>query len=205
MGITILPNDIEHRAAAQALQLLITAAQAGDNGALLKLCRDFKPLLQSEARREMFYKSLGRDAESIAVLAFIELILKYKGADYLNWPGYARCKVHFALFDAMQKQGHIWENEIAVNTDSEEGTALLDEAGMQQGLPDDIAQLLLSLEVQQALKQLTAEQQQVIELLFLREQKPKEAARLLGCSVRNVTKHRLKGLDKLRLLLKQEG
>ena len=112
---------------------------------------------------------------------------------------------HFALFDAMQKQGRIWENEIAINTDSEEGTALLDEAGLQQGLPDDIAQLLLSLEVRQALKQLTAEQQQVIELLFLREQKPKEAARLLGCSVRNVTKHRLKGLDKLRLLLKQNG
>ena len=190
-------------AAAQALQLLITAAQAGDNGALLKLCSDFKPLLSSEARREMFYNSLGKDAEGIAVLAFIELVLKYSGTDYVNWPGYARCRVHFALFDAMQKQGRIWENEIAVNTDSEEGTALLDEAGLQQGLPDDIAQLLLSLEVRQALKRLTAEQ--VIELLFLREQKPKEAARLLGCSVRNVTKHRLKGLDKLRLLLKQDG
>ena len=173
---------------------MITAAQAGDNGALLKLCSDFKPLLSSEARREMFYNSLGKDAEGIAVLAFIELVLKYSGTDYVNWPGYARCRVHFALFDAMQKQGRIWENEIAINTDSEEGTALLDEAGLQQGLPDDIAQLLLSLEVQQ-----------VIELLFLREQKPKEAARLLGCSVRNVTKHRLKGLDKLRLLLKQNG
>lgn len=185
---------------------MITAAQVGDNGALLKLCSDFKPLLSSEARREMFYNSLGKDAEGIAVLAFIELVLKYSGTDYVNWPGcYARCRVHFALFDAMQKQGRIWENEIAINTDSEEGTALLDEAGLQQGLPDDIAQLLLSLEVRQALKQLTAEQQQVIELLFLREQKPKEAARLLGCSVRNVTKHRLKGLDKLRLLLKQNG
>lgn len=184
---------------------MITAAQAGDNGALLKLCSDFKPLLCSEARREMFYNSLGKDAEGIAVLAFIELVLKYSGADYVNWPGYARCRVHFALFDAMQKQGRIWENEIAVSTDSEEGTALLDEAGFQQGLPDDIAQLLLSLEVQQALKRLTAEQQQVIELLFLREQKPKEAARLLGCSVRNVTKHRLKALDKLRLLLEQDG
>lgn len=156
---------------------MITAAQAGDNGALLKLCSDFKPLLSSEARREMFYNSLGKDAEGIAVLAFIELVLKYSGTDYVNWPGYARCRVHFALFDAMQKQGRIWENEIAINTDSEEGTALLDEAGLQQ----------------------------VIELLFLREQKPKEAARLLGCSVRNVTKHRLKGLDKLRLLLKQNG
>ena len=139
-------------AAAQALQLLITAAQVGDNGALLKLCSDFKPLLSSEARREMFYNSLGKDAEGIAVLAFIELVLKYSGTDYVNWPGYARCRVHFALFDAMQKQGRIWENEIAINTDSEEGTALLDEAGLQQGLPDDIAQLLLSLEVRQALK-----------------------------------------------------
>ena len=78
-------------AAAQALQLLITAAQAGDNGALLKLCSDFKPLLSSEARREMFYNSLGKDAEGIAVLAFIELVLKYSGTDYVNWPGYARC------------------------------------------------------------------------------------------------------------------
>ena len=120
-------------AAAQALQLLITAAQAGDNGALLKLCSDFKPLLSSEARREMFYNSLGKDAEGIAVLAFIELVLKYSGTDYVNWPGYARCRVHFALFDAMQKQGRIWENEIAVNTDSEEGTALLDEAGYSRG------------------------------------------------------------------------
>ena len=76
----------------------------------------------------------------------------------------------------MQKQGRIWENEIAVNTDSEKGTALLDEAGLQQGLPDDIAQLLLSLEVRQALKQLTAEQQQVIELLFLREQKTERSS-----------------------------
>lgn len=95
----------------------------------------------------MFYKSLGKDAEGIAVLAFIELVLKYSGTDYVNWPGYARCRVHFALFDAMQKQGRIWENEIAVNTDSEEGTALLDESDLRQGLPDSIAQLLLSLEV----------------------------------------------------------
>ena len=79
-------------AAAQALQLLITAAQVGDNGALLKLCSDFKPLLSSEARREMFYNSLGKDAEGIAVLAFIELVLKYSGTDYVNWPGYARCR-----------------------------------------------------------------------------------------------------------------
>lgn len=74
----------------------------------------------------MFYRSLGKDAEGIAVLAFIELILKYDGADFANWPGLARCKVHFALFDAMQKQGQIWENEAQVDTDRAAGTELLE-------------------------------------------------------------------------------
>ena len=101
------------------MKALITAAQAGDKAALLQLCADFKPLLKSEARREMFYRSLGKDAEGIAVLAFIELVLQYKGADFENWPGLARCKVHFAVFDAMQKQGRIWENETQTDTDSE--------------------------------------------------------------------------------------
>ena len=89
------------------MKALITAAQAGDKAALLQLCADFKPLLKSEARREMFYRSLGKDAEGIAVLAFIELVLQYKGADFENWPGLARCKVHFAVFDAMQKQENL--------------------------------------------------------------------------------------------------
>ena len=201
MGITILPNDIEHRAAAQALQLLITAAQAGDNGALLKLCRDFKPLLQSEARREMFYKSLGRDAESIAALAFIELILKYKGADYLNWPGYARCKVHFALFDAMDKQGRIWEHETQIDTGSEAGIDLLDSGYSEACALDELAQLLLSLDLQTALAQLNEQQRRILLLLFIDDLKPAEAARRLHCTVRNITKHRLKALDRLRELL----
>jgi RNA polymerase sigma factor (sigma-70 family) len=201
MGITILPNDIEHRAAAQALQLLITAAQAGDNGALLKLCRDFKPLLQSEARREMFYKSLGRDAESIAVLAFIELVLKYKGADYLNWPGYARCRVHFALFDAMDKQGRIWENETQIDTGSEAGIDLLDSGYSEACALDELAQLLLSLDLQTALAQLNEQQRRILLLLFIDDLKPAEAARRLHCTVRNITKHRLKALDRLRELL----
>lgn len=74
----------------------------------------------------MFYRSLGKDAEGIAVMAFIELVLQYKGADFENWPGLARCKVHFAVFDAMQKQGRIWENEAQTDTDSEAGIALLE-------------------------------------------------------------------------------
>ncbi|WP_298562679.1 sigma-70 family RNA polymerase sigma factor [uncultured Phascolarctobacterium sp.] len=185
----------------ERLQTLITAAQSGDKAALLQLCEDFKPLLQSEARREMFYRSLGKDAEGIAALTFIELVLKYNGADFESWPGLARCKVHFALFDAMQKQGRIWENEAQIDTGSEAGIDLLDTGLADTARLDELARLLLSLELQEALRQLSAEQQQILTLLFLDDLKPKEVAGRLGCSVRNITKHRLKALDRLRQLL----
>ena len=50
-------------------------------------------------------------------------------------------------------------------------------------------------------RELNPAQRQVMMLLFAQELKPSEAAKRLGCSVRNVTKHRLKALDKLRGLL----
>ena len=136
----------------------------------------------------MFYKSLGHDAESIAVLAFIELVLKYKGADYLNWPGYARCKVHFALFDAMDKQGRIWEHETQIDTGSEAGIDLLDSGYSAAGTLDELAQL-------------NEQQRRILLLLFVNDLKPAEAARCLHCTVRNITKHRLKALDRLREIL----
>ncbi|WP_307745866.1 sigma factor-like helix-turn-helix DNA-binding protein [uncultured Phascolarctobacterium sp.] len=185
----------------ERLQTLITAAQTGDKTALLQLCEDFKPLLQSEARREMFYRSLGKDAEGIAALTFIELVLKYNGADFENWPGLARCKVHFALFDAMQKQGRIWENEAQIDTGSEAGIDLLDTGLADTARLDELARLLLSLELQEALAQLGTEQRRILLLLFIDDLKPKEVAGRLSCSVRNITKHRLKALDRLRQLL----
>lgn len=110
----------------------------------------------------MFYRSLGKDAEGIAVLALIELILKYDGADFANWPGLARCKVHFALFDAMQKQGQIWENEAQVDTESAAGTELLEACRDADGSLDELARLLLSLDLQEALRQLNPAQRQVL-------------------------------------------
>lgn len=184
------------------LQALITAAQRGDKQALLQLCEDFKPLLKSESRREMFYRALGPDAEGIAVLTFIELILCYDGADFANWPGLARCKVYFALFDAMQKQGKIWENEAQVDTDSEAGIALLDVGhSADGGRLDELARLLLSLELQEVLAQLSPSQRHILTMLFIDDLKPAEAARRLGCTVHNVTRQRLKGLAKLKILL----
>ncbi|MCC8159026.1 MAG: hypothetical protein LIO50_07405 [Phascolarctobacterium sp.] len=66
---------------------------------------------------------------------------------------------------------------------------------------DELAQLLLSLDLQEALAQLNEQQRRILLLLFIDDLKPAEAARRLHCTVRNITKHRLKALDRLRELL----
>ena len=104
-------------------------------------------------------------------------------------------------FDAMQKQGRIWENEAQTDTDSEAGIALLETGCAAGERLDELARFLLSLELQEALRQLSAEQRKILTLLFLDDLKPTEVAGRLGCTVRNVTKHRLKALDKMRQLL----
>ena len=53
------------------LEEQITAAQAGDKGAMVNLCTDFRPLIMSEAHRSIFFNSLGKYAFSIASLALI--------------------------------------------------------------------------------------------------------------------------------------
>lgn len=183
------------------MKALITAAQAGDKAALLQLCADFKPLLKARPAVRCFTGRWEKTQKVSAVLAFIELVLQYKGADFENWPGLARCKVHFAVFDAMQKQGRIWENESQTDTDSEAGIALLETGCAAGERLDELARFLLSLELQEALRQLSAEQRKILTLLFLDDLKPTEVAGRLGCTVRNVTKHRLKALDKMRQLL----
>ena len=45
---------------------------------------------------------------SLARLKFIELVLNYNGADFTHFAGYVRCRIHYALYDAMRK---IWKEE----------------------------------------------------------------------------------------------
>lgn len=96
--------DVEENSNAQHTQKLITAAQNGDKAAMEELCTAFEPLFRKEMRREIFYNGLGfEEGLSLARLKFIELVLTYNGADYEHFAGYVRCRIHFALYDAVKK------------------------------------------------------------------------------------------------------
>ncbi len=181
-------NNIQSQA--QLTETLIKAAQNGDKTAMEKLCAAFEPLFRKEMRRDIFYKSLGFDEGlSIARLKFIELVMTYNGADYEHFPGYVRCRIHFALYDEVKK---VWaaENKKAPlpQTDDAEN-ALMDNV---------IERKELSILLNQALAKLTPKQRTAIIAIYLNGHSNKETAQILNCTPSMVTKHHKLALKNLK-------
>lgn len=70
--------------------------------------------------------------------------------------------------------------------------------------PEDLYQLVEEYPVSEALRELTPIQKQVLFLNILHRIPAKDIAAMLGCSVRNITKHRQKALENIRLLVTGE-
>ena len=186
--------DVEETSNAQHTQKLITAAQNGDKAAMEKLCTAFEPLFRKEMRREIFYNGLGfEEGLSLARLKFIELVLTYIGADYEHFAGYVRCRIHFALYDAVKK---VWAEENKKSplpqTDEAEGTEFTDNVIERRELS-----ILLNL----ALAKLTHKQRQTITALYFEGLNGKETARMLNCAPCTVTKHHKLALKNLKAKL----
>lgn len=70
--------------------------------------------------------------------------------------------------------------------------------------PGDLYQLVGEYPVSEALRELTPIQKQVLFLNIVHRIPTKDIAAMLGCSVRNITKHRQKALENIRLLVTGE-
>ena len=190
----IIPKTVRHKTFttfADKTKNLIIAAQSGDKNALTILCNSFEPLFKSEMRREMFYNALGmEEGMSLARLKFIELVLTYNGADYEHFAGYIRCRIHFALYDAVKKA---WADENKKRplpqNDEAEGTEFADNV---------IERKELSILLRFALAKLNDKQRQTITALYFNGLSGKETAKLLNCSPAMVVKHHRQALKILK-------
>lgn len=70
--------------------------------------------------------------------------------------------------------------------------------------PEDLYQLVEEYPVSEALRELTSAQKQVLFMNIVHRMPAKEIAAVLNCSVRNVTKHRQKALERIRYLVTGE-
>lgn len=69
---------------------------------------------------------------------------------------------------------------------------------------EDLYQLVGEYPVSEALRELTMAQKQVLFLNIIHKMPSSEAAAVLDCSVRNITKHRQKALERIRFLVTGE-
>ncbi len=193
-------NIIPHKAKAAAAHSfteqerltyeLVTAAQNGDKKALEQLCIFYEPLFRKEMRREIFYKTLGyEEGLSFARLKFIELVLTYKGADFLHFAGYMQCRIHYALFDEARR---IWK--------AEKEKAPLPQFDEAEGVFADnvIEREELRLLLRQALAKLNYKQRLTIEALYFKGYSGRETAAMLKCTPAMVSKHHKQALNILK-------
>lgn len=188
-----LPNvatKTDYEAQAALTQQLVTAAQNGDKAALEKLCIFYEPLFRREMKREIFYKGLGyEEGLSLARLKFIELVLNYNGADFTHFAGYVRCRIHYALYDAMRKIWKEEEHSVPMPAGDEDVPALADNVIEREELA-----ILLKL----ALKKLTEKQRNTIKALYFDGYSGKEIATKLKITPAMVSKHHKQALKNLR-------
>lgn len=190
----IIPKTVRHKTfttMANETKTLIIAAQSGDKTAMEKLCTAFEPLFRKEMRREIFYNGLGfEEGLSLARLKFIELVMTYNGADYANFPGYVRCRIHFALYDEVKK---IWADE-----NKKSPLPQNDEAEGAEFADNIIERKELSILLRFALAKLNDKQRQTITALYFNGLSGKETAKLLNCSPAMVVKHHRQALKILK-------
>lgn len=176
---------------AQVFKQLVEAAHNGSTEALGRLCTMFEPLFLKEARREIFYNTLGaEEGLSLARLKFIELVLNYNGADYTHFAGYVRCRVHYALYDEARK---IWNGAAKTAPLPNEG-----EEESAEFCDNPIEREELSLLLSQALAKLTLKQRSTILALYFKGYKLNETAKLMKITPAMAAKHHKQALKNLR-------
>lgn len=96
---------------------LVKKAQAGNTKEMEVIINAFRPLVMKLKYREG-YACIRDEIEGIAQCAIIELVHKYRGPDYICFPGYIKKMLTFTLNNFCRKQQTIMKYE-AVRLDTE--------------------------------------------------------------------------------------
>lgn len=178
---------------------LIIAAQQGSQAALNELCKAYAPLINKEIRQDKFFKSLGyEDGMSIAKTALIELVLTYTGADYDSFPGYVKCRVHYALLNAMQRLGSAWEHETSLEATMDNDDETLNRDVYEE---DGYEEIIANMSLRQAMRKINKHYQEIIYYIYFKKMTKAAVAKLFGCSPANIIKKHDRALRDLRMEL----
>ena len=167
---------------------LISEAKAGNPNSMLELLNKFKPLIGKYS-----YKMNYEDAENDLILSVIQLI---NDMPYLNNDGQAVNYINQSIYNAYIKYIKLQikkrENEYLYDTEEIKNISMLYDGFSETDV-----------DLQCAMEQLSKNQRNVIILKFMYMMPDKEIMEKLKLSRQSVYKNKIKGLEKLKEILKE--
>lgn len=173
---------------------LVNKAQRGDQTAFEVLCGQFQGLMKKSAGRPHL-RSIYEEALGAAYESFIEAVQTYDAQLGVPFAGFAKAKVHFALWNLFKRERRRWQNECALNAEGDEAnTFVCDEVRIEE----KVERKILAQELFCLIDRLPAKQRQAILLTVVSGMGLTEAGRLLGVTPQAVFNLKKRAIQELK-------
>ena len=178
---------------------VIARAVRGEAGAMAEMHARYRGLIVNESHASYLRNAaLAADAESIALLAFIEALHDYDPKHGAPFAGFVKGRVHHALYTEFRRERRLWERTCHPEQDAD-----VRDAWERCGGADDAAEradlrLLVRGLLRAAMHRLTEREKEILSLHYFRDLTLRHIAALLGTSASAVSKSKANLLRKLR-------
>ena len=178
---------------------LIARAVRGEASAAAEMNGRYRGLIIAESRASYLRNAaLAADAESIAVLAFIEALHDYDPQHGAPFAPFAKTRIHTALYTAFRRERRLWERTCHPEQDAEGRDAWERCGGTDEPTARADQRLLLRGILGRAMHRLTEREKKILSLHYFRDLTLRRIASLLGTSAGAVSKSKANLLRKLR-------
>ena len=177
---------------------VIARAVRGEAGAMVEMHARYRGLIVNESQASYLRNAaLAADAESIALLAFIEALHDYDPKHGAPFAGFAKGRVHHALYTEFRRERRLWERTCHPEQ-SAEGRDAWERCGGTEDMAAVDLRLLVRGILHSVMHRLTEREKEILSLHYYRDLTLRRIAVLLGTSASAVSKSKANLLKKLR-------
>ena len=178
---------------------VIARAVRGEAGAVAEMHARYRGLIVNESRASYLRNAaLAADAESIALLAFIEALHDYDPKHGAPFAGFVKSRVHMALYGAFRRERRLWERESHPEQDGGGRDAWERIGGTSDPSEETDRRLLLHDILTRVMHRLTEREKKILSLHYYGDLTLRRIADVLGTSADAVSKSKANLLRKLR-------
>jgi len=178
---------------------VIVRAVRGEAQAMAEMNARYRGLIVAQAHASYLRNpALAADAESIAVLAFIEALHDYDPKHGAPFAGFVKGRVHAALYTEFRRERRLWERTCHPEQNTEARDAWENCSSTEDMAERADLRLLVRGILRNVMHRLTEREKEILSLHYFRDLTLRRIAALLGTSASAVSKSKANLLRKLR-------